>query len=171
MSAALRPVLAIAKDVFSIGQRALEPADVDPSAELAAHLVEGAELAEPEPLVQPDRRVVRQRHPGVRAVHVLPRQQLEQRRVQGRPDSPTDQVRRAVDGCLHRGRVGRLGPVGAAGRVTRDGPRQLGDKQPVRACVGVVVEPDPTRLDRERLDVEGRVGVQHVVVVEVGQRR
>ena len=70
------------------GEPALPPADAPVPAELPACLVEGPEVAEPERLVQCDRCGVGERDAGVRAVHVLCCEQVEEARVQPPADPP-----------------------------------------------------------------------------------
>src|SRR5262245_44657678 len=68
----------------------LEPRHVPERVELAAHRAEGPDRLEPEPLVQADRRRVRQADAGDDAVDVLVADRVEQRSIQRAAASASD---------------------------------------------------------------------------------
>src|SRR4029079_11717932 len=121
--------------------------------------------------VQRDRRVVGQGDAGVRAMHVLPPQRVEQCRVERAADATAGTAIANVDGRLDRRVVSRLVAELAARRITDDFLRDDGDEQAVSSGGRVVREPRLPLLDGERLGVERDVRVLDVVVVEGGQRR
>src|SRR4051812_32156392 len=110
--------------------RPLEPGDVPPLAELAADLMERADLGEAEPQVQRDRRVVGQRHTGIRVVRVLVLQRLEPGGIDRRADPPAGGPGGAVDRGLDRGVICGLVAEPAAGRIAENfSRRRLRDEQ------------------------------------------
>lgn len=178
----LRSVQGVGAAVASIAPRCrardsksegtLEPGHIPILLELPANGVKYANGAEAEPLVQRDRRRVRQADAGDDRFDVLALQRVEQCAIERRAAAASHCPRMTVHARFDGSVVGRLRAPTARARVADAGAVTIGrDEQPVRPGTLVIVEPRPPLSSSERVQVEGNRRVDDVVVVDVGQRR
>src|SRR5690349_22050653 len=106
------------------------------------------------------------------AIDVLIGECVKERLVELCTDAVPCRLRIAGDTCFDSSVVSCLGAMASRGGVTQNAQAGLlSDKQPVALAGSVLVKPCQALLGGERLHVEGDMGVEHIVVVDVGEPR
>src|ERR1043166_9655340 len=152
-------------------ERALHQHDVEPAAEFESGRLQRADHTEAQRAVEPDRgRVAAVADHGDHLAEAAALARFEQRLEQRAADALTLAAGLDVDRVLDGVAVGGARPVGGGIGIADDAPALLGDE------VGIAAVDDGAAPTRHfggvgRLDLEARRAMQHVVMIDRGDRR
>ncbi len=152
-----------------LSEHPLHQHDVEPLAELAAHLAFGPGVLEPAPGVQPDRRLVEADDAADHGMKPVVRPPPDQLLEQQPAVPPAPVLVMHIHRIFDRRRVRRAGPVGRQ-RPEPDDRRVLGHRHQRRMGTAVLGDPVSLLLERPRDHVERDRRLQHLSVVDHPQR-